>query len=138
MKIYFSDMRGNIWRLNSQLAALLSLTSTNTYTEQTSKGNPEFIMVSWTQPAVTTHLLLLRNIYRPSVILFTRGEVLSRGVPSLAGDAVLSSTPPPRMAEDGTPPYGQQAGGMHPTGMLSCYCMVFYFQAPLNCQIDSC
>ena len=44
------------------------------------------------------------------------------GVPSLEGDAILTSTPPlpgwqrtapPRMAED-----GQQAAGMHSTGML--------------------
>ena len=56
---------------------------------------------------------------------------------SLAGGAILSSapkmaedcTPPPqRCADDGTaqdgrgrhPTYGQQAGSMHPTGMLSC------------------
>ena len=32
-------------------------------------------------------------------------------------DSTSSTAPPPRTAN----PYGQQAGGTHPTGMLSCY-----------------
>ena len=31
----------------------------------------------------------------------------------------------PPVSQDGTPPYGQQAGGMHPTGILFFYEKVF-------------
>ena len=32
--------------------------------------------------------------------------------------------PPAKMAEDGIPfPYGKHAGGIHPTGMLSCFAL---------------
>ena len=115
-------MRGNIWRLNSQLAALLSLTSTNTYTEQTLEGNPEFILVSWTQPAVTTHPLRT-NIYRPSVILFTGGKVLSRGVSSLAGD--LSSTPPPGWQRMTPPPI--TANKRAACILLECFLVIVWY-----------
>ena len=69
--------------------------------------------------------------------IFGAGAVLSKrvpflageGVPSVAGSAIPSNTPTCRMAEDGTlpppstapTPYGQQADGMHPIGMLSCF-----------------
>ena len=34
--------------------------------------------------------------------------------------------PPSTSPSDSTPPLGQQAGGTHPTGMLSCFTIYFY------------
>ena len=83
-------------------------------------------------------LFLLATVYYScGKVMFSQACVshcVHREVPSLAGGAILRTTPP-RVASlaqhpqgwqrRATPLYGQQEGGMHPTGMLSCYSIFF-------------
>ena len=60
-----------------------------------------------------------------SVILSTGGSAsVHAGIPTPPLDQAPPRADPPRAVHAGR--YGQQAGGMHPTGMQSCYDIILF------------